>query len=382
LKINIRHITGLYGTNICRFLLAAVFIFSGFVKAIDPLGSLYKMQDYLTAFGMGQFFPSWLILIAGILLSAVEFTLGVYLLLGIRRNFTSITTLAFMSVMTLLTLYLAIANPIHDCGCFGDALVLTNTDTFLKNIVLLAAAFLVFKQRVLVVRLISLHTAWIASTYTWIFVFALSLYCLRKLPILDFRPYKIGNELKASMDNFDPVFQDFYLTDVRNGEELADSILTSKGYTFLLVARQLEKADDSNIDLINELYDYCTVNGYGFYAMTASNDEQIQEWRERTGAEYPFCRADDITMKTMIRSNPGVMLLKGDTIVNKWSNNRLPDEYVLNGRLEQIPVGSITKESDTRTLSITLLWFLVPLFAVIGLDRMIPLLNKNKTKEK
>ncbi|WP_455593487.1 MauE/DoxX family redox-associated membrane protein, partial [Bacteroides sp.] len=140
-----KHIAEKVWVNACRFLLGALFIFSGFVKAVDPLGFYYKIQDYLTAFGIVSWFPSYLPLFLGIVLSAIEFSVGIFLCLGIRRKIASTLALLLMVVMTPLTFYLALANPVSDCGCFGDAWVLTNWQTFGKNIVLLIAAISIFK---------------------------------------------------------------------------------------------------------------------------------------------------------------------------------------------------------------------------------------------
>ena len=127
-------------TNACRFLLAAVFIFSGFVKAVDPLGTQYKIQDYLEVFGWAASVPAFLPFLASVLQAMVEFCLGVYLLFGIRRRMTTLFVVLIMGVMTPLTLWLALSNPISDCGCFGDAVTLTNWETFGKNVLLLIAA--------------------------------------------------------------------------------------------------------------------------------------------------------------------------------------------------------------------------------------------------
>ena len=124
-------------TTVCRFILAVVFIFSGFVKAIDPLGTQYKIQDYLVAFGWTDFIPVWLAFAGSVLLGLLEFCLGVYLFFGIRRIIAPRAVVLMMSIMTPLTLWLALANPIMDCGCFGDAVVLSNWETFWKNVVLL-----------------------------------------------------------------------------------------------------------------------------------------------------------------------------------------------------------------------------------------------------
>lgn len=413
-----KHIILKAGVNVCRFLLAVVFIFSGFVKVIDPLGFFYKIQDYLMAFGMIDWFPSFFPLLIAVLLSALEFCIGVFLLFGVRRKIASTLALLLLALMTPLTLYLAIADPVSDCGCFGDAVVLTNWQTFGKNVVLLLAAVLVFKYKRLIIRFVTLKLEWMVSLYTILFVFALSGYCFYYLPVFDFRPYRIGTDIKAAMEmpadakptvyetyftlekngerqeftlenypdstwqfieartvvkekGYEPPIQDFALVSQETGEDLTDRILSSSEYTFLLVAHRVEEADDSNIDLINEIYDYSVENGYGFYALTSSPDEAIEQWRDRTGAEYPFCLVDDITLKTIIRSNPGLLLLKQGVILNKWSHNELPDEYVLTDRLENLSLGVQKHVSGWETLGYVFLWFFVPLLLVVAVDVLI-----------
>ena len=116
--------------NIARLLLAVTFILSGFVKAVDPLGTQYKISDYLTAMHLGQYVSDYLTLTASIIIPAVEFLIGICLLFAIHRRLISKLLVAIMGIMTLLTLWLALTDPISDCGCFGDALVLTNWQTF------------------------------------------------------------------------------------------------------------------------------------------------------------------------------------------------------------------------------------------------------------
>ena len=410
-------------------MLATLFIFSGFVKAVDLLGSFYKIQDYLAAFGIISWFPTYLPLLFAIILSSAEFCVAVFLFFGVRRKIASTLALLLMSVMTPLTLYLALANPVSDCGCFGDAWVLTNWQTFGKNIVLLIAAIAVFRERKLMFRFVTLKIEWMVSLYTLLFVFALSFHCLEYLPVLDFRPYKIGADIKAGMEipegakpsvfesrfvlekdgrqqeftldnypdstwtfvetrtvlkekGYEPPIHDFSMISLDTGEDITDSVLTDKGYTFLLVAHRIEEADDSNIDLINEIYDYSVEHGYGFYALTSSPDEEIEMWRERTGAEYPFCQMDDITLKTIIRSNPGLLLIKDGTILNKWSDNQLPDEYVLNDSLDKLELGQQKQENKLHTIGYVLLWFIVPLTLVVGIDILIIKRRERKSRER
>ena len=413
--------------NTCRFLLAASFIFSGFVKAVDPLGFQYKIQDYLAAFGMASWFPSFFPLLGGIVLSSVEFFIGISLFFGTRRTIASSLALMLMIFMTPLTLYLALFDPVSDCGCFGDAWVLTNWETFGKNIVLLFAAMMAFRHRRMLVRFISVKMEWLVSLYTLFFVFTLSFYCLDRLPVLDFRPYKIGKNILEGMtmpegakpsvyesifilekngekkeftlDNYpdstwtfvdtrtvlkekgyEPPIHDFSLVEQSTGEDITDKVLTDINYTFLLVAHRIEEADDSNIDLINEIYDYSVENGYGFYCLTSSPSEEIELWRDKTGAEYPFCLVDDITLKTMIRSNPGLMLIRNGVILNKWNDADLPDEYALTGKLETLELGKLKKVTDSYTIGYVFLWFAIPLLFVLGMDILVVKRREKKSE--
>ena len=416
--------------NTGRFILAASFIFSGFVKAVDPLGFQYKIQDYLAAFGMASWFPSFFPLLGGIVLSSVEFFIGISLFFGTRRTIASSLALMLMIFMTPLTLYLALFDPVSDCGCFGDAWVLTNWETFGKNVVLLLAAAGTFRYRKMVFRFISVKMEWLVSLYTLFFVFTLSFYCLNRLPVLDFRPYKIGKNISEGMtipdgakpsiyesifvlekngekkeftlDNYpdstwtfvdtrtvlkekgyEPPIHDFSIMDLDTGDDITEDVLTDMGYTFLLVAHRIEEADDSNIDLINEIYDYSVENGYGFYCLTSSLEEDIEQWKDKTGAEYPFCLTDDITLKTIIRSNPGLLLLKDGTVYRKWSDNNLPDEYVLTDKLDKIEVGQLVPDSMTHTIINVVLWFAIPLLLFIGLDIVIvKRLDRRREKKK
>ena len=183
--------------NICRILIGLVFIFSGFVKGIDPLGSDYKFTDYFNAFGM-----SWMnfsALFFSFLLSMAEFIIGICLFLNIKTKLASWGALLFMAVFTPLTLILAIKNPVTDCGCFGDALVLTNWETFFKNIILLVMVLLVFFNRNRFKSIFNVLEQSVILTGSIIFMFCIEMYSYRHLPILDFRPYAVGANITEGM---------------------------------------------------------------------------------------------------------------------------------------------------------------------------------------
>ena len=411
-------------------MLAVVFIFSGFVKAIDPLGTQYKIEDYLEAMQLAGILSSTLTLILSVVLSAVEFCLGIFLLFAIRRRLTSMSMLVILAVMTPLTLWLVIANPVSDCGCFGDAIVLTNLQTFLKNVVLLAAAIVVAKWPKEMFRFVSESNQWIAINYSMLFSLLLSVWCLYDLPLFDFRPYHIGANIREGMEmpegaeqpefattfilekdgvrkefgiddypdstwtfvdsrtvmtkeGYVPPVHDFSIT-TAEGDDITESVLSNPSYVFLLVAPYLEHADDSRLDLINEVYEYARQHGYPFYGLTASNERSIARWRDMTGADYEFCNTDATTLKTIVRSNPGLVLLKQGTVIRKWSHNNLPvfEEPMASLPLEQQEIGQMPEDSVPRKVTMIMLWFVLPLMLLSIADRIWMWSKWVRSKEK
>lgn len=414
-------------TTVCRFVLAVVFIFSGFVKAIDPLGTQYKIQDYLDAFGWTDTFPDFFPFLASALLGMMEFCLGVYLFFGIRRIIAPRAVVAVMAVMTPLTFWLALENPVSDCGCFGDAVVLSNWETFAKNVVLLAMSIVVLKWRKRLFPLVTTRFDWLIALYGFVYIFCMLIYCYFELPVFDFRPYRVGADIRQGMEipegeeptvyetrfilqkdgvekeftlenypdstwtfvdsrtivkkqGYEPPIHDFSMKTHEDGEDVTEQVLSGENYTFLLVSHQLGLADDGKIDLINELYDYSLENGYTFYGVTSSSDDEILEWRENTGAEYPFCLMDNITLKTMIRSNPGLILLKEGKVIRKWSAINFPDEYQLTAPLDKLPLGYVDEASIISKMVRVVVWFVFPLFFICMVDLMFELYRKRRQK--
>lgn len=415
--------------NLCRMALALTFILSGYVKAIDPLGTQYKLNDYAAAMHLSEYIPDWLTLTGAIALAMTEFALGIFMLFAIRRHLVSRLMTAMMVMMTLITVWIFIANPVKDCGCFGDAIKLTNGETLLKNIVLLAAAIVTAMRPLDMARLISKSNQWIVTNYTLVYIVCTSLYCLYALPTFDFRPYHIGADIKKGMEipegaeqpefettfilkkngqtreftldnypdstwefvdsktvqtrqGYEPPIHDFSLTDTKTGEDITDNVLSHKGYTFLLISRSLAYADDSNFGDIDQIYEYASEHNIPFYCVTASTDSDINRWRDLTGAEYPFCTADETTLKTIIRSNPGLLLLKDATIIGKWSHNQLPDPDELTASPDKLPIGQQPDDGVTGKLIKVLLTFLLPLTLLTIADRLWAWSKWVRNKEK
>ena len=372
--------------NIARLVVALAFILSGFVKAVDPLGTQYKIADYLEAMHLGAYIPDGVTLILSVLLSAAEFWLGICLLFAIRRRVVTRIILGWLIVITPLTLWLALANPISDCGCFGDAIVLTNWQTFWKNIILLACAILLAWYPLEMMRFISRTNQWIVMNFTTLFILIVAGQSLYDLPYFDFRPYHIGTDLRKGwqqmMEGEESPYSEFFLERMDDGEDITDSLLNLKGYAFLLVSPHLEQADESQFDQINQVFEYAQEKGYPFYGLTASGEKAITKWRDGTGAEYAFCQTDDIVLKTMIRSNPGLILFKDGTIIHKWSHNNLPKEDELNGPLENTEIGKMPENSVPKKILVILLWYVLPLVLLTIADRLWAWSNWIKKEEK
>ena len=364
--------------SVARTLLALTFLFSGFVKAVDPVGTVYKIEDYLTAFG--GVFTSLLPLatVAAVLLILTEWTLGVMMLCNIRTQWTAWLSLAFYLVMTPLTLYIALTNPISDCGCFGDALVLSNWQTFWKNVVLISLVVVLLCTK----RHIPPTFVWQAEIGIVLAGMALAgglmIYTHYHLPIIDFRPYKIGNNIPELMSipdgaphdeyaitliyekdgvqqeftlqdyprndstwrfvdqrstlvskGYEPPIHDFALMDA-DGEDLTYDILEAER-AVLVVMYDLDKTDIRQLGKVANLCLTSKEQGVPCFILTAATDEQIRAFVDAHRDLLPasvaatadptllFLHADGIMLKTIVRANPGVFVVENGIITDKYN---------------------------------------------------------------
>ncbi len=382
-----------------------VFVLSGYVKAVDPMGMAYKLDAYLEHLELVLPSASFVVVFA-IALSAFEFLIGIYLLLGSRTRFTLSCALVFMLCMTALTVYIYIYNPVADCGCFGDAIVLTNGETLGKNIALLFMLFWLLWFGRQPRRFISERNQWLSSVYSLIFIIVVCFYSIRFLPPVDFLPYKVGTHLgEAMMGEYSTVlvyekegerreFESENLPDstwifvaaetkavvkpeipnfqLLDGEEdVTLDILADTVPTFLLTIPDVLNADDGCSDEINDMVDYCTDAGYRFYAVVPSEQRKtFEEWTDRTGATYKALLSSRDDLRSMVRSNPGLMLLKEGVVIEKWSNLNLPyfDDETLH--FDVLHPGVIAKQTFIGIVLGSFLWFVLPLLLLIIIDKL------------
>lgn len=351
---------------ICRIIIGLVFVFSGVVKAIDPLGSAYKFHDYFQAFNLN--FLNSLSLPLAILMCTAEFISGFALLTGFRLKTGMWGIFILLVIFTPITFILALTNPVSDCGCFGDAIHLTNWQTFGKNIVLFAMLFVVFTGRNQLKNLFSRTTEWIIVLIVIFLFIIFSLLNLRYLPLIDFLPYKTGVRIADKMTipegvpadeyrttfiyekdgvrkefnisnypatdttwkfidqksvivkkGYKPPIHDFLIT-TSEGEDITQKILSNKGYSVLMISRKLSEADKKKVSAGFELGNFCITNGIEFYLLTSSGSDEMRSFNNG----LKFCSADETTLKTMIRANPGFILIKDGVIIGKWSWANVP----------------------------------------------------------
>ena len=424
-------------TEISRIILGVVFIFSGFVKAVDPYGTAYKITDYFTAFNLPSL--TFFSLPGSILQSVVEFAMGACMFFGLYRRWNSRLMLIVMIFMTLLTLYLAIADPVEDCGCFGDALIITNWQTFYKNIVLLICSIVVFKYHEYISNMFTGKTYWLAFLYIFIFIGSFVFYSYLCDPIFDFRPYKRGaniselmsiNEGKGreeqtlliySKDGVETEFteenypwedstwvfvrmdtkvikegekspiKDFAInkltfnqsrTEVVGQEDITTEVLSQSGYTFLMISPSLEDMNSSYLSNFEDVENYANDNDYRFYCLTASTTNEIIDWAKENVIDFDFCTMDGRTLQTMLRSNPRLILLKDGVIINKWADVDVPAEKDLNKPLDELSHGQLidTKREDKKNLIYICFFFFLPLLGLKGFDFLF-FRRKNEEKQ-
>ncbi len=381
---------------ISRIIVGVVFIFSGFVKAVDPLGSTYKFSDYFNAFGISFLNPVALPL--AILLSSTEFLVGISLLFGYRYRLSSWILLIFMSFFTVLTLILALTNPVSDCGCFGDAIIMTNWQTFIKNVCLVPFTLIIFFYRGKIPACYYLLKEWIFIGFYAVIIILLQIYSLRHLPPLDFRPYSIGTYIPEKMTvpedapideyriylyyekngtvkefteenypwqdttwkfveskhalikkGYEPPIHDFTMYD-DDGYDHTEIVLADDGYTFLLVSYNLAEADKNGLEHANYLAASAYMNNHSFYCLTASSKPEVDEISSSLALQYSFFTTDEIALETIIRSNPGLFLIKEGVIIDKWSYRDFPDPEELNSIYLAQSLTKLRKDSEITTV--------------------------------
>ncbi len=395
--------------TLSRIILGALYLFSGFVKAVDPVGGAIKISEYLEIVGLHNL--GYIAVIFAILLSTIEFILGFQLFFAFKTKKATLPTMLFMAFFTILTLYSAIYSPVSDCGCFGDAVKLSNWETFFKNLFLLPLAVYLFLARNKFQTKLSPFKEGASIFFGLLFILSISYYGLHSLPVLDFRPFKIGTNIPQQMiipegeaqpqysttfilskngeqkefttenypyedstwvfvetktvlvqKGYQPPIDGFML-ETTDGEQMGESILASEQPVFLMIMPKVEKASTETIEQFIAINHICIEKGYAFYGVTSSSNEAIMTFDTTNNAGFDYLVADETFLKTIIRDNPGLMILQKGTILAKYSHLTLPNAKDLKEPLAYT-IKSLKEQSTERLLVIWTSGFLFLLLLI------------------
>ena len=352
-------------TWLIREAVGALFIFSGFSKAIDPWGTLFKIEDYLAVLGL-DIWPG-LVKVGCFALCAVEFLIGVLLCFGTFRRTATWGAAAIMAFMLPLSLWIATTNPVPDCGCFGDAWVISNWATFWKNVgICMGVAWLIFFNRY-IGWLVTPALQWIALLVSGIFIIGIEAAGYMYQPLIDFRPYPVGSTISDNAPDVEPEYKFIYekngekkefsedadlpdeeagwifidrvpvnpptvddLVSIRNeksmrlwdeeGEEdVTEEILTNEGDYLILVMPDLDKVSIASTWKINSLHDWAETHGVRMFAAVSSSKKGLEDWKNLSMPEYPIYSSEDTVLKELVRGNPGVVFVRNGVIIWKSS---------------------------------------------------------------
>lgn len=394
-----------------RFAIGGVFIFSGFLKAIDPWGTVYKFNEYLIVFGLNDYLDLSSFLAS--LVAITEFVLGVMTFTGIYRRLAPWGIFLMMLVMLPLTLYLAITDAVPDCGCFGDFVKLSNVATFIKNIFITAGAVILLIYNRRLVNYFGVAVQWLIVVASTIYVGIIAFIGFYYQPMIDFRDFKVGTPIVASSDSEVGDMQFIYsngseermftidslptddsgwefvdrvepphpaesrttLSIMEDGEDVTDEVINVKDKTLLLLFPDLDKVEISYTFAINELYDFASRENVNFVALTAGNDSIVNRWRDLSMAAYDIYNIDDSILKQIARGNPAIVYIENGIIVWKTSMQSIPLE-----KFEKsiASLSDLSSQINTTSLSRYTLFFIgfIVLLFIINRTHRLPAINR------
>lgn len=342
-------------TWILRLVTGGLFIFSGFVKAVDPWGTIIKVGEYSSVLGL-RILPA-LITLFVFALCAVEFVVGVFLLLGCYRKSCPIVAALIMCLMLPLSAWLWFVDPIPDCGCFGDALVISNQATFFKNIILCCTIAWLIIYNIKAACLIIPAFQWLAVVSSGLFIVLIELCGYFYQPLIDFRPYPDGSPLFSDQENDIPD-RDLYVFTLDDDEDVTDSLANLKGDALWIMIPDVVDVSPATTWKLNSLYEWSQNNDIFMGALVSGSQEEIDNWEDLSMAEYPVFLADDTAIEEVVRGNPGIVYTVGNKVAWKAALGAVDvDDFISPEASRQPAAYGIDKEK--------LLWNLIFLYLII-----------------
>ena len=308
-------------THISRVLVGLLFIYSGFVKLVDPIGSQYKFEEYFGADVLNLEFLIPYALPFSILLIVTELVLGIMLLVGYKPKLTVWSLFGLNLVFLFLTWYSYTYNKVTDCGCFGDALKLTPKETFYKNVVFMVFIVILILGVKHIKPLVSNKFSSLTTFSSVFLALIVTYYVLQHLPIIDFRAYSIGTDIAKGMeypedsDELPPIHD--FMIETDEGDKLDEMLAKEKA--MLIIMSNLKKTEKDGIADVSKVAKQASEQGYEIYVLTASYIEDLAATQKEYGLPYTFGFCDETALKTVIRANPGIVTVKNGIISGKWN---------------------------------------------------------------
>lgn len=306
-------------TQISRVLVGLLFVYSGFVKLVDPIGSQFKFEEYFSESVLNMEFLIPFALPFSILLIVAELALGIMLLVGYKPKLTVWSLFGLNLIFLFLTWYSYTYNKVTDCGCFGDAIKLTPKETFYKNVIFMVFIGVLLAGVKHIKPLISEKIASFTSLASILISLGIVYHVLNHLPIVDFRAYAIGNNIAEGMSyelHEEPPIHDFSI-DTDEGDKLEEALTKDK--VMLIFLYNFEKTEKEGLASISKAAKKAKENGYEIYVLTASYIEDLAATQKEFDLPYTFAFCDETALKTAIRANPGIMTIKKGVIAGKWN---------------------------------------------------------------
>ncbi len=394
-----------------RIIIGVTFIVSGISKCIDIWGFSFKIGEYMIAWGLDV--PHALCVMAAIGLSVAEFVLGAMLMLGCYKRSSAWLLLAMMCGMLPLSLYIFIASPVADCGCFGDFWVISNGATFVKNIFLTAALIFLAFANSSVAGLFRPYSQWVVATACAIYAIVISLWGYNVQPLVDFRSFPVGFQLASAeeeADNTEVAFEFIYekegvtqkfsadslpdstwtfvdrkpigdvrplseteLTVYEQGEDVTEEVISTEGPQLIVVVPDFSRAGIANTYALNELHHILDSIGGTMFEVAAIPDDAIERWRDLSMAEYPIYQAESTVLKELARGVMSAVFLRDGRIIWKRTVPSIDIDSVVTARDKNAALDSLAIDSGrlfrlwTGLLAsvLALIWFIGFLVGII-----------------
>ncbi len=311
-------------THVSRVFVGLLFIYSGFVKLVDPMGTMFKLEEYFSEAVLDLEFLTPMALVFAILLVVAETVLGIMLLVGYKPKFTVWSLFAITLIFLFLTWYSYTYNKVTDCGCFGDAIKITPKQTFYKNVIFIGLIGILIAGLKYIKAIPSLKIASITTYASIVISLLITFYVLNHLPIIDFRAYSVGTNIAEGMkykgDGEVPPIHDFEIS--TDDGDLLDEML-AKDKAMLLLINTVDKADEEGLHEVSKVAVAAKSKGYEIYVLSSDgmmyDEEELGKFKQKYNLPYIFGTCDGTAIKTAIRANPGIITVNKGTIVGKWS---------------------------------------------------------------